>query len=728
MIEPQVRDNIVYSELKEENTFKVKLSPKAFHILSAQLYKNKIRAIVRELSCNAVDAQKAAGVTRPFKVTLPNNMLPIFSIRDFGTGINEEDIYNVYTVLFESTKDQTNDYTGMLGLGSKTPFAYVETFTVTSFQEGIKKTYIAVMGNNRVPSIDKVDTSETDEPNGLQIQFAVRPSEFEEFYRESCYTFSTFFDIKPEITGRELDVFNLQKDYIFYNNRNFIVNPKPAHTGIGFFIVQGGVAYPIDKGQIQTDFFSKYNFVGAVYLNVPIGSVTFTPSREEMDKTDSNMAVIRDLLNDSNLRLELDDKIRYYTDKINCQYDACELAWNIETGKIDCGFKSERFKEIVEEELGFRFTSGIGFSSYSLYSYLEPVKAEVKDWQYSSSLHPSYKYQIYYRDDFSGSLKLIKHDIEERRVRAIIVHKPYDGFEKVKDKDGNIEEVWIEREKHFTPFLEKYRGFFHPIIKSSELKEVYKDAFKKKNKNSEKHEIFAKSNYSGYSDYGLTVDSEFFYMFWQKDDLSAHQNFFYSLLGFWHEDKYQPKPQVYIVRKSDLSTLKLFKKAINVETYLRQKIAKEIGIKAVAEWVYYYRFHSEMSSVKNKIEDIYNLVYPGKDTPFYLAFNNVCGAFIKSKKKFRKLDFINTNLKYCGGRRLSDFLYEQFKLQKYDFGHKRKIDRLNSIYDWFHGFMPILFILDKGDLPYSANQQFRDNVRVLFDHYLLNSKKEKEEV
>lgn len=44
--------------------FRIRNSAKAFNILSSGLYANKIRAIIRELSCNAVDSHVAAEVEK----------------------------------------------------------------------------------------------------------------------------------------------------------------------------------------------------------------------------------------------------------------------------------------------------------------------------------------------------------------------------------------------------------------------------------------------------------------------------------------------------------------------------------------------------------------------------------------------------------------------------------------------------------------------------------------
>ena len=74
----------------------------------------------------------------PFEVHLPTILEPYFSVRDYGTGLTDQEIESIYTTYFESTKTNSNEYIGALGLGSKSPFSYTDNFTVTSVKNGSK--------------------------------------------------------------------------------------------------------------------------------------------------------------------------------------------------------------------------------------------------------------------------------------------------------------------------------------------------------------------------------------------------------------------------------------------------------------------------------------------------------------------------------------------------------------------------------------------------------------
>ncbi len=49
------QNEAIMSNVGEIGEFRIRNSAKAFNILSSGLYANKIRAIIRELSCNAVE-------------------------------------------------------------------------------------------------------------------------------------------------------------------------------------------------------------------------------------------------------------------------------------------------------------------------------------------------------------------------------------------------------------------------------------------------------------------------------------------------------------------------------------------------------------------------------------------------------------------------------------------------------------------------------------------------
>lgn len=185
----------------KQSKFKIKASGKAFRALQDSLYSNKYESIVRELWSNAYDAHRVVGrLDIPFWVQLPNRLDLHFKVRDFGPGLSLDDIENVYTVYFESTKDQSDDDVGGFGLGAKTPYSYVDTFNVVSYQKGKKYIYNAFIDENDEPNMILMGEQQTSEPDGLEVSFPVKPEDVSSFENAAKWYYKGF-KIKPLYYG-----------------------------------------------------------------------------------------------------------------------------------------------------------------------------------------------------------------------------------------------------------------------------------------------------------------------------------------------------------------------------------------------------------------------------------------------------------------------------------------------------------------------------------------------
>ena len=290
-----------------ESTFKIKASGKAFKILSDGLYSDKIKAIIRELSCNAYDAHIEAGTEdTQFDVHLPTTFEPTFYIRDYGTGLSKEDIETVYTTYFESTKTDSNDAIGCLGLGSKSPFSYVDMFTVTSVLDGMQFVYSALINEQGTPAIMLINESETEESNGLKIQFAVKREDMSEFSYKAKEVFF-YFQNKPNILGNTIDI-----ETCSYTVKSEVWGLTDSRSGQAVAIM-GNVAYPISLNKV--DFSEEertiiQNF--PVDLFFKIGDLEVAASREGLSYDERTTKAIRsrikDIIDHEKARIETDLK------------------------------------------------------------------------------------------------------------------------------------------------------------------------------------------------------------------------------------------------------------------------------------------------------------------------------------------------------------------------------------------------------------------------------------
>jgi hypothetical protein len=268
----------IVSNVAEIGEFRIRNSAKAFSILSSGLYANKIRAIIRELSCNAVDSHAAAGKRdTPFDVHLPNTLEPHFSIRDYGTGLSHEQVTQIYTTYFESTKTASNEFIGALGLGSKSPFSYTDNFTVTAIQNGVKGIYSAFINGEGVPSIALMMQEPTDEPAGVEVKFSVNDRyDFDKFRQEARNVY-TYFALKPVIAGNaDFTFYTLE-----YESRDIIAGVHAIKGGRNSVAIMGNIAYPIDIPQADQSLGELRQLLNCgLEMHFGIGELDFQASRE----------------------------------------------------------------------------------------------------------------------------------------------------------------------------------------------------------------------------------------------------------------------------------------------------------------------------------------------------------------------------------------------------------------------------------------------------------------
>lgn len=279
-------DQIHASGVLSSSKFTMDVSGKAFRVLSSTLYQNKIGSIVREVSCNAMDAHSAAGKRDvPFIIHLPNDLEPYFSVKDTGVGLSHENISIVYTNVFRSTKDESNDEIGGFGLGSKTPFCYTDNFNITSVYNGTKRHYSAIIQPDGQPFTFELACETTDDPNGVEVSIPVASKDYRQFGIE-VFNQLQFFAVKPTIVNGSIE-FKSHDEILFdLDSVKIVKNPSGAYDRT--WIIQGGVGYPLDYGLIldivKSDDLSKFinmmrhNNTTLMYFN--IGEIEVTASRE----------------------------------------------------------------------------------------------------------------------------------------------------------------------------------------------------------------------------------------------------------------------------------------------------------------------------------------------------------------------------------------------------------------------------------------------------------------
>jgi hypothetical protein len=306
------QNEAIVSNVGEIGEFRIRNSAKAFNILSSGLYANKIRAIIRELSCNAVDSHTAAGKqSTPFDVHLPNTLEPHFSIRDYGTGLTHEQVTQIYTTYFESTKTESNEFIGALGLGSKSPFSYTDNFTVTAIKDGKKGIYSAFINGSGVPSIALMMQEETTEPSGVEVKFSVNDRwDFDKFRSEASHVYR-YFTLRPVVSGAS----GFEFRDIAYKEKDIVPGVNQMDSGSSV-AVMGNIAYPIDVPNMNENLGELAQLLRcSLEIRFEIGDLDFQASREGLSYIPQTIEAIKARLQEVNdvLETRLAERAAEYT-------------------------------------------------------------------------------------------------------------------------------------------------------------------------------------------------------------------------------------------------------------------------------------------------------------------------------------------------------------------------------------------------------------------------------
>jgi hypothetical protein len=283
-----------------QSSFSIAMNGKAFRVLSDQMYQNKIGSIVREISCNAVDAHIMAGTPElPFRIHLPDAFEPWFSVQDFGIGLTPDAIESVFTVYFASTKDTSNDTVGAFGLGAKTPFSYTDQFTVTSVVDGVKRMYSAFIMESGIPSIKEMDCSKTTECNGVEIKMSAKREDYNKFASEVSEQLK-FFKVKPVVvnTASQFKFQPVSLDVVIDTKNVAITNTAAGYGQAWASLIQGQVGYPLDINQLREKISAENKRLldalsgSQVRFYFNIGEIGVTASREGVEYNKSTIANI----------------------------------------------------------------------------------------------------------------------------------------------------------------------------------------------------------------------------------------------------------------------------------------------------------------------------------------------------------------------------------------------------------------------------------------------------
>lgn len=254
------------------------------------LYSDPELAVIREYSTNALDSHIEAGVKLPIEVTTPTTMAPFLAVTDHGVGLSVDDIHQIYSKYGASTKRDSNESVGMLGLGCKSALTYSAQFTVTAVKDGVRTQVAISRDEDGGGTMTIVDTSASSAANGVIVTIPVKSVNGLQAKAEKFFSFW-----KPGtvlLNGKEP---NHPEGLSLADNLLLCKVPPYSGTAAQAYVVMGNVAYPTDKLS-----FSELDIPNnhALIATVPVGAVQFTPSREALHYTALTLKTIQKIKDD----------------------------------------------------------------------------------------------------------------------------------------------------------------------------------------------------------------------------------------------------------------------------------------------------------------------------------------------------------------------------------------------------------------------------------------------
>lgn len=260
-------------------------------LLTSNLYSYPIESFLRETVSNAWDSQVEAGNTnvpiliKIHQINEDDDCLTI-SIRDYGTGLSPERFDNIYKNIGSSTKRNSNDFIGCLGIGRFASLAVSNTVTIRSYYQGKCYSYLMYKDGETL-NIDLLSTVNTQYDNGVEVSVTITNARYERFHiigglAALSYFEQIYVDNDTEYLKDFVTRFN--KRTIHEYNTFKVCSIKEVE---GMHILMGNVLYKINERNYN-HFLNSPN----VAITCNIGEVDITPNREGLRYSDKTKATL----------------------------------------------------------------------------------------------------------------------------------------------------------------------------------------------------------------------------------------------------------------------------------------------------------------------------------------------------------------------------------------------------------------------------------------------------
>jgi len=274
---------------KREITISPNATKKLIEMITSGIYSNPIGSIIRELSSNCYDAHIAANQSRNFEVEIIDKNIIIGSFedkiifRDFGNGLNKERINDIYCQLLETDKEDSNEYIGAYGIGSKSPFAYCEEFNIITYIDSIKTTYQVQKTSDDSIELFTLNSEKSDEENKTEVIVPIKEDDISDFKSEIQHQLGYFNNLT--VIGADF-----KPIYPIYISDNVFIR---SFYNSSLKCLIGSIVYPLDEKVLkEIEDTINYRGKGQIVLKFKIGEIKLSLNRESIRYTKETIKTI----------------------------------------------------------------------------------------------------------------------------------------------------------------------------------------------------------------------------------------------------------------------------------------------------------------------------------------------------------------------------------------------------------------------------------------------------
>ena len=442
------------------------MNPDSFAMLInhfTKMYSDPASATIREVFSNAYDATKhyynSTGIKNSIIIDLPNFINDNhIVIRDYGYGMTLETVLDVVRVYGESTKTGMEDSTGKYGFGFKSPLSLVDSFNVSTINNGRKVSFSVLKIDDNPPKIinlDILEPGEHDEKDGTIISIPTKETSpqanksiiktvltIKNYFTEFNVTINNIENNTLNVHGVEYlekEIGSLKENFVLLYNMDYKGKKVRVFANRNIEHDYSSTIPLVEQSEGDIQLYSKALLNGYLYdlndRNFPVyhtryiielepGMVSFPPSRDNIIRDSKLLELINAVKSSSVLHSNKENLSRIIADRINEKDNYHFTLFIVEKILMNSVFSQEEKSEFIRSILDYNGKKNELKETIDLNEEKQLLEFLIDNSDFSSFPYFGYgfSYQDYIIDsnnstktiDYVTNKKIIKYNIDQK--------------------------------------------------------------------------------------------------------------------------------------------------------------------------------------------------------------------------------------------------------------------------------------------------------------------------